>query len=85
MQLWHPGALRLVVDGIPNPFPNYPSLSPSGLVQEGRINGLAMTSQDLEDTKAAYVQSAIIAQEVGADGIEVHGAHGYLLHSFSLA
>jgi len=82
MQLWHPGALRLVVDGIPNPFPNYPSLSPSGLVQEGRINGLAMTSQDLEDTKAAYVQSAIIAQEVGADGIEVHGAHGYLLDLF---
>jgi 2,4-dienoyl-CoA reductase-like NADH-dependent reductase (Old Yellow Enzyme family) len=82
MQLWHPGALRLVADGIPNPFPNYPSLSPSGLVQEGRTNGLGMTRQDLADTKAAYVRSAIIAQEVGAHGIEVHGAHGYLLDLF---
>ncbi|MCX5435627.1 MULTISPECIES: 12-oxophytodienoate reductase [unclassified Streptomyces] len=82
MQLWHPGALRLIVDGVPNPFPDQPALSPSGLVQEGRPNGVAMTAQDLEDTKAAYVQSALIAQEVGAHGIEVHCAHGYLLDLF---
>ncbi|WP_458782404.1 oxidoreductase [Arthrobacter sp. D3-16] len=82
MQLWHPGALRLVLDGVPNPYPEHPSLSPSGLVQEGRTNGLAMTRQELEETKAAYVQSAIIAQEVGAHGIELHCAHGYLLDLF---
>lgn len=82
MQLWHPGALRLVLDGVPNPYPDHPALSPSGLVQEDRPNGVAMTRQDLEDTKAAYVRSALIAQEVGAHGIEVHAAHGYLLDLF---
>ncbi|MEU2002607.1 12-oxophytodienoate reductase [Rhodococcus sp. NPDC019627] len=82
MQLWHPGALRLIVDGVPNPYPDHPALSPSGLVQEGRTNGIAMTKQDLEDTKNAYVDSAIIAQKLGAHGIEVHCAHGYLLDLF---
>lgn len=82
MQLWHPGALRLVVDGVPNPYPNQPALSPSGLVQEGRTNGVAMTKQDLQDTKDAYVESALVAQSLGAHGIEVHCAHGYLLDLF---
>ena len=82
MQLWHPGALRLVVDGVPNPYPDHPALSPSGLVQEGRPNGVAMSPQHLAETKAAYVASALIAQEVGAKGIELHCAHGYLLDLF---
>ncbi|MFI6310080.1 12-oxophytodienoate reductase [Nocardia fusca] len=82
MQLWHPGALRLVVEGVPNPYPDYPALSPSGLVQGGRANGVAMTKQDLQDTKNAYVESALIAQRLGAHGIELHCAHGYLLDLF---
>lgn len=82
MQLWHPGALRLVVDGVPNPYPDHPALSPSGLVQHGRTNGVAMTTQDLRETKDAYVESALIAQRLGAHGIEVHCAHGYLLDLF---
>ncbi|EMF51275.1 NADH:flavin oxidoreductase/NADH oxidase [Streptomyces bottropensis ATCC 25435] len=82
MQLWHPGALRLVLDGVPNPYPDHPALSPLGLVQEDRPNGVAMTRRDLEDTKEAYVQSALIAREIGAHGIEVHCAHGYLLDPF---
>ncbi|WP_375383907.1 hypothetical protein [uncultured Microbacterium sp.] len=82
MQLWHPGALRLVTEQMHNPFPDQPSLSPSGLVREGHRNGVAMTSQDLEDTKRAYVESALIAQEIGAHGVEVHGCHGYLLDLF---
>jgi 2,4-dienoyl-CoA reductase-like NADH-dependent reductase (Old Yellow Enzyme family) len=82
MQLWHPGALRLVVDGIENPYPEHPAWSPSGLIQEGRPNGVAMTRRDLEDTKNAYVDSARIAQSLGAHGIELHCAHGYLLDLF---
>ncbi|MDV6286041.1 12-oxophytodienoate reductase [Rhodococcus jostii] len=82
MQLWHPGALRLVVDGIENPHPDHPAWSPSGLIQEGRTNGVAMSKQDLEDTKNAYVESALIAQRLGAHGIELHCAHGYLLDLF---
>jgi len=43
---------------------------------------VAMSRQDLEETKQAYVRSALIAKEIGAHGIEVHSCHGYLLDLF---
>lgn len=82
VQLWHVGALRRLSPNLFNPYPDHPALSPSGLVQEGRPNGKAMSRQDLEETKAAYVQAALVAKEAGANGVEVHCAHGYLLDLF---
>jgi 2,4-dienoyl-CoA reductase-like NADH-dependent reductase (Old Yellow Enzyme family) len=41
-----------------------------------------MTRQDLHALKLAYVRAAEHAQGLGADGIEVHAAHGYLLDQF---
>lgn len=80
LQLWHPGAMRRVAPG--HPFASYPALSPSGLIQAGRPNGRAMTREDLEELKGAYVRAAERAQGLGADGVEVHSAHGYLLDQF---
>lgn len=80
LQLWHPGAMRKVAPG--HPLAAYPALSPSGLIQAGRPNGRAMTREELEEVKAAYVQAAERAQALGADGVEVHSAHGYLLDQF---
>jgi len=72
--------MRKVADG--HPLANHPALSPSGLIQSGRPNGRAMTAQELRDLKQAYVSAAQHAQSLGADGIEVHSAHGYLLDQF---
>jgi 2,4-dienoyl-CoA reductase-like NADH-dependent reductase (Old Yellow Enzyme family) len=80
LQLWHPGAMRKVAEG--HPLAGFPALSPSGLIQAGRPHGRAMTQQDLQDLKLAYVRAAQQAQLLGADGIEVHSAHGYLLDQF---
>ncbi len=80
LQLWHPGAMRKVAAG--HPLASHPAWSPSGLIQAGRPNGRAMTREDLEELKAAYVRAAAQAQELGADGVEVHSAHGYLLDQF---
>lgn len=41
-----------------------------------------MTLQDIEDFKAAFLASVKRAVDVGFDIIEIHNAHGYLLHSF---
>ncbi len=80
MQLWHPGAMRKVAPG--HPLSSYPAWSPSGLIQAGRPHGHAMTRHDLQELELAYVRAAQQAQSLGADGIEVHSAHGYLLDQF---
>lgn len=80
LQLWHPGAMRKVAEG--HPLASFPALSPSGLIQAGRAHGRAMTRQDLQELKLAYVRAAQQAQQLGADGVEVHSAHGYLLDQF---
>lgn len=41
-----------------------------------------MTLQDIEDFKAAFAASVRRAVQVGFDAIEIHNAHGYLLHEF---
>jgi len=41
-----------------------------------------MTSQDIQDFKAAFAASVKRALKAGFDAIEIHGAHGYLIHSF---
>lgn len=78
MQLWHCGAVRMEGQG---KRPEVPPISPSGLFA-GKPRGVAATSADLEELKAAWVEAAVTATELGADGVELHMAHGYLLHQF---
>jgi 2,4-dienoyl-CoA reductase-like NADH-dependent reductase (Old Yellow Enzyme family) len=41
-----------------------------------------MTEEDMERVRDAFVAAARRAVRIGFDAIELHGAHGYLLHSF---
>jgi 2,4-dienoyl-CoA reductase-like NADH-dependent reductase (Old Yellow Enzyme family) len=41
-----------------------------------------MTAADIERVRNAFVEAVKRAVRVGFDAIELHGAHGYLLHSF---
>ncbi|WP_162854724.1 12-oxophytodienoate reductase [Sphingobium estronivorans] len=80
LQLWHEGAVRKENSG--GRFPNAPSISPSGLVRKGVPNGKAASAADLIDLRDAFIKGAVAAQDAGADGIEVHACHGYLLDLF---
>jgi N-ethylmaleimide reductase len=42
----------------------------------------AMTDEDIVHTQAEFVQAAKNAIEAGFDGVELHGANGYLLEQF---
>ncbi|MEM7331613.1 MAG: NADH:flavin oxidoreductase [Chloroflexota bacterium] len=78
-QLWHVGAIRKEGQ---EPDPSVPGYSPSGLIKPGRERGVAMTQSDIDDVIKAFADSAAAAKDLGFDGVELHGAHGYLLDQF---
>ena len=51
-----------------------------GMIETG--NPRAMTVADIQATIADFVKAAENAIEAGFDGVEIHGAHGYLLDQF---
>ena len=78
MQISHPGRqCQIVVNMRP--------LSPSA--EKLRILGLfgkpkAMTPDDIADAIQRYARTADIAKKAGFDGVQIHGAHGYLISQF---
>ena len=42
-----------------------------------------MTYRDIKEIKKAFVDAAIRAIKAGFDGVEIHGAHGFLLNQFT--
>lgn len=80
-QLWHVGAIREAGKGA-GPDENTPAYSPSGLVTRNKPNGVAMSLEDVKETIEAFAQAAADAQAIGFDGVEIHGAHGYLIDQF---
>lgn len=42
----------------------------------------AMTQEDIKEAIAGFVKAASLAKEAGFDGVEIHGANGYLLDQF---
>jgi 2,4-dienoyl-CoA reductase-like NADH-dependent reductase (Old Yellow Enzyme family) len=41
-----------------------------------------MDLRDIEQVKAGFIQAAVYAEAAGFDGVEIHGANGYLLDQF---
>ncbi|MEU3614205.1 NADH:flavin oxidoreductase [Streptomyces sp. NPDC006872] len=79
-QLWHIGMVRK--QGEP-PYADAPAVGPSGLRLDGTEGaGKAMTQRDLDDVIGAFAEAAAAAERIGFDGVELHGAHGYLLDQF---
>ncbi|AOP48077.1 NADH:flavin oxidoreductase [Streptomyces lydicus] len=79
-QLWHIGMVRK--QGEP-PFADAPAVGPSGIRVDGTEGaGKAMTQGDLDDVIGAFAEAAAAAERIGFDGVELHGAHGYLLDQF---
>jgi 2,4-dienoyl-CoA reductase-like NADH-dependent reductase (Old Yellow Enzyme family) len=78
-QLWHTGAIRKPGVG---PQPDLPAISPSGLLMPGVPSGRQMSHADIDAVIASFARAAHLATTLGFDGIEIHGAHGYLVDQF---
>lgn len=60
-------------------IPDAPSPIPT---KDGEIPPHELDKAGMERIKKAFVDSAKRAARLGIDAVEVHGAHGYLLHEF---
>ena len=78
-QLWHVGMARKPGS---EPNPEAPPVGPSGLDLTGAPVNDALTEAQVDGLIDAYAQGAADAQRLGFDGIELHGAHGYLIDQF---
>jgi 2,4-dienoyl-CoA reductase-like NADH-dependent reductase (Old Yellow Enzyme family) len=79
IQLWHQGA---VDTGGADSSAGFVALSPSGLAHPDKPFGRAASEAELSEIKQGFVRAAVHAREIGADGVEVHACHGYLLDQF---
>jgi anthraniloyl-CoA monooxygenase len=93
IQIGHAGAkgsTRRAWDGIDRPLPedgsepNWPllSASPQQYLEGESAWSRAMTREDMDRVREAFVASTRRAAEAGFDWLELHCAHGYLLSSF---
>jgi 2,4-dienoyl-CoA reductase-like NADH-dependent reductase (Old Yellow Enzyme family) len=70
-QIWHIG---LQVSSGPPP--------PGGAHPVGPSGEHAMTQAEIDTAIQSYALAARSAREIGFDGVELHGAHGYLIDQF---
>ncbi len=78
-QLWHMGSMR---DPGTGPNPDAPSVSASGLKHPSKQNAETLSVGDIAKLVDAYADAAYQARVLGFDGVQVHGAHGYLIDQF---
>ncbi|MDE2439529.1 MAG: NADH:flavin oxidoreductase [Betaproteobacteria bacterium] len=78
-QLWHTGSAR---HPGASPDKSVPAYTPSGLTQQLEPLCHEMTEQDIADVVEAFAAAATDAQRLGCDGVQIHGAHGYLIDEF---
>ena len=85
-QLHHIGLIydnrELYAGGNPQPRPHLNLVSPSGVIAPGRKVDEGMTPAQIEEVIESYGKSAETAKAIGYDGVEVHGAHGFLIDQF---
>lgn len=78
-QIWHTGMAR---NPKKSPYPELASVGPSGLLKPGKQVTEPMSIAQIERVIEAFAAAAADAHKLGFDGVEIHGAHGYLVDQF---
>lgn len=56
--------------------------NPKAPSADEKLNAEAMTLDEIRETRDCFISAAQRAERAGFDGVELHGAHGYLICSF---
>ncbi|WP_193598543.1 NADH:flavin oxidoreductase/NADH oxidase [Microbacterium sp. YJN-G] len=67
---------------VPRDEGGWPTVAPSAIAFDGLAAPAALDAEGIERVVTAFADAARRAVEAGFDVLEVHGAHGYLLHEF---
>jgi 2,4-dienoyl-CoA reductase-like NADH-dependent reductase (Old Yellow Enzyme family) len=85
VQLWHAGRKGSVVSAL-NPVPRreggWTVYGPSPIAYGDCDTPVALSEHGIADLTDRFAAAATRANKIGFDLIEIHGAHGYLLHEF---
>lgn len=78
IQLQHPG--RMASHGVTGETP----VAPSPVADPSTPNNVPreLTEEEIAGLVGKFVFAAHVAKSAGADGVELHGAHGYLVNEF---
>ena len=87
LQLWHVGRIS-----DPHYLNGATPVAPSAIAADGHVSGIrpqkpyvqprALELEEIAGVVECYRQGAINAREAGFDGVEIHGANGYLIDQF---
>ena len=78
-QISHLGLAR---DADARVHPEAPIISPSAVAPDCSPVGVVATFTDIDAIVGSFARAAADAQSAGFDGVELHGAHGFLLDQF---
>jgi 2,4-dienoyl-CoA reductase-like NADH-dependent reductase (Old Yellow Enzyme family) len=84
-QLWHVGLKYSTIDmttGEERYRPELGLIGPSGYVAPGKQVADPMTQGQIDAVIDSFARGAELARDLGYDGVEIHGAHGYLIDQF---
>lgn len=76
------GLVQLHHAGVRSPSELIGGATPVGPSDHADTGARAMTTAEVESVIADFVAAARRAEQAGFDGVELHGAHGYLLCAF---
>lgn len=83
LQIFHAGN-----KAVPSLIPNADLVSashlaaPAGPFNDGKLKSRALSHEEILETIRAFGETTRRAIEAGFDGIELHGAHGFLIQNF---